>query len=99
MHFLIWLQMLLFTAWTGAKCCSFHLMGCFTPWWPGTQWVTIAYQCLQFQCLLSYNTCVQSSPFDRSKCVLFQANVNDLFAAKVTISIMMQFKVQKLQRH
>lgn len=23
------------------KCCCFHLMGCFTPCWPGTQWVTI----------------------------------------------------------
>lgn len=23
------------------KCFCFHLMGCFTPCWPGTQWVTI----------------------------------------------------------
>lgn len=40
-NFLIWLQRLLFTVWGGPKCCSSHLMGCFTPCWPGTQWVGI----------------------------------------------------------
>lgn len=37
-HFLIWLERLLFTVWSVA---AFHLMGCFTPCWPGTQWVAI----------------------------------------------------------
>lgn len=36
----IWLQPLLFTVWGSAKCCRLHLMGCFTPCWPGTHRVT-----------------------------------------------------------
>lgn len=40
-NFLMWLQRLLFTVWVGPKCCGFLLMGCFTPCWPGTQWVAI----------------------------------------------------------